>query len=91
VLKAWRLDDIPSPVSQVFAVIRLVESTQDPLASPDRLPCLARIGDEVLVPLVEVPRDRCLGVGYVCVITVVDNRSRHPAENGLDDIQELGV
>src|SRR5262249_25682767 len=78
-------------VSRILAVVCFAEDGWRALLAPNDITSAARVLRERGVPLAEIPIDCALAFVDRPIIAVVNDRSCHPAEDRLNDVQELGT
>ncbi len=81
----------PLPVTWILAIVCFGESGGFALLAPDLLSGSSGMLPKVRVPFFKVSIDRCLRVIECLVVTVVDDRASHPAEDGFNHIEELST
>lgn len=81
----------PLAVSRILAVVCLTEDGQFSFLAPNDVASPAWVFRERGVPLAEVPIDCSLAFVDRRIVAVVNDRSGHPAEDQLYDVQALST
>ena len=77
-------------VSRILAIVCLAEHGRRAFLAPNDVASAARVLRERSVPLAEIPIDCAPAFVDRRIVAVVNDRSCHPTEDRLHDVQELG-
>jgi hypothetical protein len=80
---------VRSTVSGVLAIVCLGKCGRHSLLPPNLISRSTGIGNKMPTTLVEIAVDSRLGVIDALIVAVMDDRSRHAAENRFDHVKEL--